>query len=85
MGSELYAYFPIESEDIESEELAELAEDAGADEVPGGGTNQVVARLDAASEVSEGEEAELWVDATKLHLFDPQSGESLTRARLELS
>jgi multiple sugar transport system ATP-binding protein len=79
MGSELYAYFPVESEGIESDQLAELAEDAGASEVPGGGSDQVVARLDAASGVKEGEEAELWVDATKLHLFDPSSGESLTR------
>jgi multiple sugar transport system ATP-binding protein len=80
MGSELYAYFDVESEGIESDQLAELAEDAGAGEVPGGGTGQVVARLDAASKVSEGKEAEIWVDATKLHLFDPQSGQSLTRA-----
>ena len=79
MGSELYAYFPVESEGVESDQLAELAEDAGASEVPGGGSNQVVARLDAASGVKEGEEAELWVDARKLHLFDPSSGESLTR------
>jgi multiple sugar transport system ATP-binding protein len=80
MGSELYVYFDIESEGIDSDQLAELAEDAGASEVPGGGTGQVVARLDPASQAKEGEEAELWVDATKLHLFDPQSGESLTRA-----
>jgi multiple sugar transport system ATP-binding protein len=79
MGSELYAYFAVESEGVESDQLAELAEDAGASEVPGGGSNQVVARLDAASGVKEGEEAELWVDARKLHLFDPSSGESLTR------
>jgi multiple sugar transport system ATP-binding protein len=79
MGSELYAYFPVESEGVESDQLAELAEDAGASEVPGGGSDQIVARLDAASEVREGSEAELWMDATKLHLFDPSSGESLTR------
>jgi multiple sugar transport system ATP-binding protein len=40
----------------------------------------VVARLDAASSVKEGEEAELWVDASKLHLFDPETGNSLTHA-----
>jgi multiple sugar transport system ATP-binding protein len=79
MGSELYAYFRVESGSIESDQLAELAEDAGAGEVPGGGTETIVARLDAASEVKVGEEAELWVDAGKLHLFDPSGGESLTR------
>jgi multiple sugar transport system ATP-binding protein len=40
----------------------------------------VVARLDAASQVKRGEEAELWVDSTKLHLFDPETGQSLKRA-----
>jgi multiple sugar transport system ATP-binding protein len=38
----------------------------------------VVARLDAASEVSEGKEAELWFDVEKVHLFDPESGDNLT-------
>ena len=47
MGSELYVYFEIESEGVESKELAELAADSGAAEVPGSGTGQVVARLDA--------------------------------------
>ena len=78
MGSEKYAYFSVESEALESQEqLDELARDAGLDEVPGGG-EQVVARLDAASEVERDSDAELWVDATKLHLFDQDSGDSLT-------
>ena len=80
MGSELYAYFTVESDRLESQELQELAEDAGAGEVPGaGGEGQVVARLDAASKVKRGEEAELWVDTTKLHFFDAESGRNLGR------
>ena len=34
-------------------------------------------RLDPASQVKQGEEAELWVDATKLQLFDPEDGRNL--------
>jgi multiple sugar transport system ATP-binding protein len=79
MGSEKYAYFSVESEQIQSQELDELARDAGLEEVPGGG-DQVVARLDAASQVERNAQAELWVDAGKLHLFDPDSGESLTKS-----
>ena len=78
MGSEKYAYFSVESEGVESDELEELARDAGMDEVPGGG-DQVVARLDAASEIQRDAEAELWVDATKLHFFDPDSGDNLSK------
>jgi multiple sugar transport system ATP-binding protein len=77
MGSEQYAYFRLETDAVESEELQELAEDAGATEVPHSGEGTVVARLDAASPVRRGEERELWVDSTKLHLFDPETGQSL--------
>jgi multiple sugar transport system ATP-binding protein len=76
MGSELYAYFEVEGGGASAQELEELAADAGG-EAPGG-RDQVVARLDAASKVQEGQEAELWFDASKLQLFDPESGRRLT-------
>jgi multiple sugar transport system ATP-binding protein len=80
MGSELYAHFAVASDQsIESQELAELAADSGAGEVPSSGSaGNIVARLDPASKVQEGQEAELWVDASRLHLFDQTSGQSLT-------
>jgi multiple sugar transport system ATP-binding protein len=78
MGSELYVYFSLEGEGVESDELRELAEDSGAGEVPGGDGKQVVARLSPESKVKRGEELEMWVDTRKLHLFDPESGQSLT-------
>jgi len=34
----------------------------------------VVARLAVGSRVAEGQEAELWIDAARLHLFDPSDG-----------
>ncbi len=77
MGSEKYAYFSVKGESVESEELQELAEDAGRSEVPSSGEGLVVARLDAASDVERGKDAELWVDSTKLHFFDPDSGANL--------
>jgi multiple sugar transport system ATP-binding protein len=77
MGSEKYAYFSVKGDSVESEELQELAEDAGASEVPSSGEGLVVARLDAASQVERRKNAELWVDSTKLHFFDPDSGANL--------
>jgi multiple sugar transport system ATP-binding protein len=78
MGAEYYAYFTVESERVSSRELDELAQDTGAGDLPRAGDgNQVVARLDAASEARQGQEAELWFDGTKLQLFDPESGKSL--------
>jgi multiple sugar transport system ATP-binding protein len=80
LGSELYAHFSVTSDQqIESAELRELAEDAGGGEVPmAGEEGRIVARLDAASGVRVGQPAELWVDASRIHLFDPEDGRSLT-------
>jgi multiple sugar transport system ATP-binding protein len=77
LGAEKYAYFQIEESSVESEELRELAEDAGTAEVPGATEGQVVARLEAASRVDRGTEAELWLDSSKLHFFDLESGRNL--------
>ena len=37
----------------------------------------MVARLSSESGVGEGREAELWVDPSQMHLFDPKTGNSL--------
>src|SRR5215217_8122326 len=79
LGSELYAHFTVQSDEtIDSAELRELAQDAGGGEIPmEGDEGRIVARLDPASQVKQGEEAELWVDATRLQLFDPDDGRNL--------
>ncbi len=77
MGSEFYAYFVLEAEKVSSRELEELAHDAGAADLPHQEGSQVVARLEAASRVRQGQEAELWFNTEHLHLFDPEGGESL--------
>jgi multiple sugar transport system ATP-binding protein len=82
MGSELYVYFDIKGgQDLQSDQLDELAADAGMEDVPGGGTTHVVARLDAASNAAPGAEVELVLDVSKLKLFDPSGGRSLTRPK----
>jgi multiple sugar transport system ATP-binding protein len=81
LGSDLFAYFHIESEGIQSDQLADLVGDrldeTGAANIREG-EEQIVARLDPTSEVKRGERTELWADTAKLHLFDPESGESLS-------
>ncbi len=82
MGSELYAYFEVESGGVQSAELVELAEDAGLSDLPshGGDGQQVVARLAAASGARPGQKAEMVLDTQKIQLFDPDGGKSLTAA-----
>jgi multiple sugar transport system ATP-binding protein len=80
MGSEIYAYFGHSGEGARSDQISELAADAGGADIPHADEQQVVARLNPDSRVARGETARLWLDATKLHLFDPQSGKSLTHS-----
>jgi multiple sugar transport system ATP-binding protein len=79
LGSELYAYFTLEHGAHGALEAltGDLASEVEGVEA-GGERRQIVARLDVSSEVKEGEELELWLDARALHLFDGDTGECLT-------
>jgi multiple sugar transport system ATP-binding protein len=77
MGSDVFVYFTKELEQgVEAVELAELARDSGRADTGASG-DTVVARLDAASRVAEGHDAELCFDARTIHLFDPASGRNI--------
>ena len=79
MGSEFYAHFGVEAEQLKSSDLAELREDAGGvEERSDSGETVLVARLHPESRARTGQPAELWVDSSKLHFFDADSGQALT-------
>ncbi len=80
MGSDVFVYFTLGREQgVTATELEELARDSGRADTGGSG-DTVVARLDAATGVREGQEAELWVDGRSMHVFDPASGRNLSLA-----
>ncbi|MCP2165564.1 ABC transporter ATP-binding protein [Goodfellowiella coeruleoviolacea] len=79
MGADKYAYFSLHGEQAASEELAELAADAGSAEVTASGI-ELVTRLSAASSVAEGATAKIWFDNDKVQVFDPSDGRNLTYA-----
>jgi multiple sugar transport system ATP-binding protein len=78
MGSEVYAYLTLEGTHADSDHLADLAADSGAADVPGAGTDQIVTRLGADTQIQRGRRARFWLDTNRIHLFDPESGHSLT-------
>jgi multiple sugar transport system ATP-binding protein len=79
MGAEYYVHFGVKAEHLATEDLEELRHDQDdVEETTDTGDEVVVARLDPASHVRAGELTELWLDATKLHFFDAESGNSLT-------
>jgi multiple sugar transport system ATP-binding protein len=83
MGSELYVYFDVHGGAAESQELAELAEDSGVESRSG--DTQVVARLDAASKATAGQEIELLLETDEIKLFDPADGSSLVGGRVAVA
>ncbi|MFP5219364.1 MAG: ABC transporter ATP-binding protein [Actinomycetes bacterium] len=82
MGSELYAYLPYARDASLDEKLDALAADLDMEQ-ESGDESHLVTRLDAESEVQAAGEAEIWMDSRKLHLFDLDSGDSLTRRRAQ--
>jgi multiple sugar transport system ATP-binding protein len=78
LGSDVYAYFTEEDwQPTATSELEELAADSGLTETGGSG-HQIVVRLNTATRVREGSQAELWVDTSRIHVFDPRTGVNLT-------
>lgn len=74
LGAELLVYFQMQVNYWP--EMPLLDEDLNLQK-QAGGKLEMVARLDAADSVEEGESISLAFDATKLHLFDPETGECL--------
>ena len=75
LGNELYAYVPFEADDRTRDKLEELDRDTDGE----GMRTQMVVALDAMSNARDGERSTLWFDPRRMHLFDPESGENLTR------
>ena len=78
LGSEIMAHFAIKAAHAESDEMRELAEDAGAPEGPQIGVEEneavIVGRFSPRSRVAPGDEVVAVVDTRALHFFDPSTG-----------
>ena len=75
LGHEQYGYIEFQPDPEVAGVLADLAKDLDADEM----RPVVVTTLSAESLARPGTPLDLWVDTSRLHLFDPESGENLTR------
>ena len=74
LGHEAYAYVPFEAPPEVAEQLAQLERDLDGESI----RTQLVVTLDSSSKIKKGEDAEIWVDASQVHLFDPSTGANLT-------
>jgi multiple sugar transport system ATP-binding protein len=74
LGNQAFAYSPFEAPEEVQQQLLQLERDLDGEALH----TQLVISLDSASRVKEGDEAEIWVDTSKIHLFEPSTGENLT-------
>jgi len=74
LGNETYAYVPFEAPPEVQRQLEQLAQELDGDTV----RTQLVITLDGASTVSSGDRIRIWMDAAKVHLFDPATSDNLT-------
>jgi len=81
LGSELMVHFRLDVPPAITEEVKELAADAGttAEELGGGSSRStvIVGRFSPDSKVREGETAEVAVDTRALHFFDTETGTAI--------
>jgi len=75
LGDSQFAYIPYEAPEEITAQLRDLSRELDAEEL----RTQAIVSIDATSRIREGREAEFWLDSRKVHVFDPQSGENLTR------
>jgi multiple sugar transport system ATP-binding protein len=75
LGNEQYAYVPFETAPEIAGKLADLERELESEST----RTQLIVSLDAASRVREGEQTQLFMNTGGIHLFDPATGDNLTR------
>ncbi len=74
LGDQQYAYIPFEAHPEVQTQLTQLEKDLDGESL----RTQLVVSIDSSSQIDDGEEIELYINAAKMHLFDPATGENLT-------
>ena len=75
LGNEQYAYIPFEADPAVKAKLDELDRELDGE----GMRTQLVVNLDARSRIREGDDTRLNFNPALMHVFDPNSGDCLTR------
>ena len=80
LGTQTLIHFQLDAPVVMTEEMRELAEDIGAEQVEklerqaGSGKATFVADIDPRCKVNVGESVTLVIDSSQLHFFDPETG-----------
>jgi multiple sugar transport system ATP-binding protein len=79
LGAELMVHFVVDAKPALTEDVRELAQDAGGDLAleqadAAEGRTTMVGRFGARSRIKQGQTADVAVDTRSLHFFDPETG-----------
>jgi multiple sugar transport system ATP-binding protein len=75
LGNEQYAFVPYEAPAEITAHLAQLASDLDSELT----RTQICMSLNPTSRIPQRGPAEMWLDPSPIHLFDPRTGDNLTR------
>jgi multiple sugar transport system ATP-binding protein len=75
LGDSQFAYIPYEAPEEITTQLRALSRELDSEEL----RTQAIVSIDSTSRIREGREADFWLDTRKVHVFDPTTGENLTR------
>ena len=77
LGSDSYIHFYKDIKPVQTEAIEEILADDGEDISILGDNTKFIARINPNSTVAEGEEIELKIDPSKLHFFNPDTGDAI--------
>ncbi|GAB3363040.1 ABC transporter ATP-binding protein [Modestobacter lapidis] len=75
LGDSQFAYIPYEAPEAIQQKLADLSRELDSEAL----RTQAIVSIDSTSRIREGRDAEFWLDSRKVHVFDPETGDNLTR------
>jgi multiple sugar transport system ATP-binding protein len=75
LGNELYAYVPYDAPSDVTVQLKELQRELDSEQM----RTQLVIVLSAESRIRDGSVTDLWFSGDQVHVFDPATGDNLTR------
>ena len=77
LGSDSYIHFYKDIKPVQTEAIEEILADEGEDITALGDQTKFIARVNPNSAVKEGDKITLAIDPSKLHYFDPTSGNAI--------
>ncbi len=77
LGSDSYIHFYKDIKPVQTEAIEEILADEGEDITVLGDNTKFIARVNPNSTVKEGRQITLAIDPSKLHYFDPSSGNAI--------